>query len=271
MNEEKLLKLKGKTFVCIDWANVYGWFNGLKWKIDPQKLFDYLKRHPEIYKQNFYYGKEVGNIKSEEFQKTIENIGFIMRTKEVKWVPVSLEKSYFKKLIKDLFDVLDKIKNSNSELSAKLYDLIQRIEKMANSGYSQTANGEMGYPFFEERQLKEVFDLMSHLDTELKQLNIEISDLQIHLKEPVKRRKCDFDCELVMDIIAEKDNFDCLILFSGDGDYKSIVEYLLDNKKQVIVMHPFGVRGREYNELLARNENRPYLCAVEKLTQFIKL
>jgi len=27
MNKERIFKLKGKTLVIIDWANVYGWFD----------------------------------------------------------------------------------------------------------------------------------------------------------------------------------------------------------------------------------------------------
>ncbi len=46
---------------------------------------------------------------------------------------------------------------------------------------------------------------------------------------------------------------------------------LHNENKQVIVVHPFGARGKEYNELLKREKGKkPYLCAVEKLTQFIK-
>jgi uncharacterized LabA/DUF88 family protein len=265
MNEEKILKLKGKTLVCIDWANVYGWFKTLKWEINPRKLFDYLKGYPEVYKQNFYYGKEVGNIKSEEFQNSIEIIGFNTRTKEVKWVPVSLEKSHFKEIIKDLFNVLDKIKSSNSELSIKLYDLIQRIEKMADNSYVETVSGEMGYAFFDEQQLKEVFDLISGLDTELKQLNIEINELQKRLKEPIKRRKCDFDCELVIDINKEKSNFDCLVLFSGDGDYAAIVDELIKMKKQVIVVFAPGHKGKEYEDF----KEGLFLCSVNRLKGFL--
>lgn len=39
MEEEKVLKLNGKTLVVIDWANVYGWTKKLKWQVDVQKLF----------------------------------------------------------------------------------------------------------------------------------------------------------------------------------------------------------------------------------------
>jgi hypothetical protein len=148
MGKEKFqFQLRGKTLVCIDWANVYGWSKKLKWSIDSKKLYDYLKTYPEIYDIRFYFGVEKGNIKSEGFQEEIKRIGYNLISKEVKWIP---------------------------------------------------------------------------------------------------------------------------ILFSGDGDYKAIVEYLLDIQKQVIIVHPFGLRGREYNDLLLRTSNRPYFCAVEKLTPFLK-
>ena len=174
--EEGFFKLKGKTLVIIDWANVYGWFKKLKWEINPQKLYDYLKSYPEIFDIRFYFGVERGNRKSEEFQKQIKDIGYNLISKQVKWVPDG----------------------------------------------------------------------------------------------PTYRRKCDFDVEITKDVLLNINNFNVLILFSGDGDYKVIIEYLLDNKKQAIVVHPFGLRGREYNELLSRDRNRPYLCAVEKLTLFLK-
>jgi len=98
--------------------------------------------------------------------------------------------------------------------------------------------------------------------------------IEKEIKKPLSgqfcRRKCDFDVEITKDILININNFDCLILFSGDGDYKDIIEYLLNNNKQTIVIHPFGLRGKEYNELIARDKNRPYLCAVEKLTSYLK-
>jgi hypothetical protein len=53
---ESVFKLKGKTIVLIDWANVYGWFKKLKWEIDPKRLYDYLKSYPEIIDIRFYFG-----------------------------------------------------------------------------------------------------------------------------------------------------------------------------------------------------------------------
>lgn len=219
MKEEKFkFKLRGKTLVCIDWANVYGWFKKLKWEVDVKKLYDYLKTYPEIYDIRFYFGVEKGNRKSEEFQEEIKSIGYNLISKDVKWIPVSLEVTHFES------------KNG-------------RIKSIA------TALGHGANNVFKEL-------------------------LQKGLQEPFGgqfcRRKCDFDVEITKDVLLNINNFDGLILFSGDGDYKAIVEYLLDNKKQAIIVHPFGLRGREYNELLLRVGNRPYFCAVEKLTPFLK-
>jgi hypothetical protein len=41
---DKILKLKGKTAVFVDWANVHGWEEKLKWKIDLKRLYQYLKK-----------------------------------------------------------------------------------------------------------------------------------------------------------------------------------------------------------------------------------
>lgn len=213
MKETFKFKLKGKTLVIIDWANVYGWFEKLRWEIDPKKLYKYLKKYPQIKDTRFYFGVEKGNKKSERFQKEIEKIGYTLISKEVKWVPVSLDKSHFKEFLNKLFKIADGLEKSNSDIAK----LLRKLPKI-----------------------------------------------------PIYRRKCDFDVEITRDILVNINNFDGLILFSGDGDYKAIVEYLLDRKKQVIVVHPFGLRGREYNELLLRETNKPYLCAVEKLKSFLK-
>ena len=267
---EKILKLKGKTLAIIDWANVYGWFEKLKWEIDPKKLYNYLKSYPEIYDIRFYFGIEKNNKKSEEFHEEIKNIGYTLTSKEVKWTPVSLEKSHFKELVQQLFNVLDTTKITNTKISDGLYGLIQKIDKMVDDSIAMAPTGEAGYTMFDKNRLKEIYDYIGLLDSELKKLNISIENLQRNFLKPVLRRKCDFDVEITMDILNNINNFDGLILFSGDGDYKAIVECLLDNKKQVIVVHPFGLRGREYNELLSRDRNKPYLCAVEKLTSFLK-
>ncbi|MEM2174331.1 MAG: NYN domain-containing protein [Candidatus Micrarchaeia archaeon] len=214
--KEFIFKLKGKTLVIIDWANVYGWFGKLKWEIDPKRLYDYLKSYPEIFDIRFYFGLEKGNEKSENFHKEIKSIGYNLIWKEVKWVPAEVKVSHHMKYKDKTINLLD------GNITKEEFERFKRF---------------LNYP---------------------KELGLV-------------RRKCDFDVEITLDVMRMINDFDSLILFSGDGDFKALCEYLLDINKQVIVVHPFGVRGKEYNELLERPMgSRPYLCAVEKLTAYIK-
>lgn len=59
-------------------------------------------------------------------------------------------------------------------------------------------------------------------------------------------KKCNFDLEMMLDLIREQKNYDTIFLFSGDGDMACVLEYLhsVYNKKIYI----FGARdhtGRE--------------------------
>jgi uncharacterized LabA/DUF88 family protein len=214
---ESVFKLKGKTIVLIDWANVYGWFKKLKWEIDPKRLYDYLKSYPEIIDIRFYFGLEKGNERSEKFHQEIKNIGYNLVSKEVKWVPAEVK-------------IAPRFKFQN-----KIYNL------------------------FESGKIK---------PEDYNKFVVSLND--ILNQAGLLRRKCDFDVEITLDVMERINEIDGVILFSGDGDFKVLCEYLLDKGKQVIVVHPFGVRGREYNELLERKGHKPYLCAVEKLTFYIK-
>jgi uncharacterized LabA/DUF88 family protein len=55
------------------------------------------------------------------------------------------------------------------------------------------------------------------------------------------RPKCDLDVEMTVDLIRERDNYDTIILFSGDGDLMCAIEYL--NKEYGKECFVFGARG----------------------------
>lgn len=59
-------------------------------------------------------------------------------------------------------------------------------------------------------------------------------------------KKCDFDLEMMLDLIKEQKNYDTVFLFSGDGDMACVLEYLHNTyNKQIYI---FGARnhiGRE--------------------------
>jgi len=265
-------KLRGKTFVIVDWANVYGWFSDptsktyLGWEVDPKKLFTYLKSYRNITDINFYFGVESDKPKSVAFKEEIKNIGYSHKSKEVKWVPAILETTaHFKVLVRRLFDVLDNVKNTNSAISNRLYDLINRLEEVLKSGYGMSATGEPAYTFFDEEQAKTIYELIEGLDSDLRKLNIDITELQASLKEPVKRRKCDFDVEICRDIYNNLENFETIIIFSGDGDYAALAEDLISKGKKVIVVFAPGHKGKEYEDF----KMGLFLCSANKLKQFI--
>ena len=82
------LKLKGKTAVFIDWANVYNWKKSLKREVNPKKLYQYLKSYQEIEEVRFYFGKD-RHRKSRTFIKDIRKVGFKIATKPVKYILVT--------------------------------------------------------------------------------------------------------------------------------------------------------------------------------------
>jgi len=70
----------------------------------------------------------------------------------------------------------------------------------------------------------------------------------IHSADNVRgfEKKCDLDVEMAIDLIEERDNYDIIMLFSGDGDLMRAIQYL--NKeygKKCIVMSARGHIGRE--------------------------
>ena len=156
MNEEKFrLKLKGKTCVFVDWANVYGWKKSLKAEVDPKKLYHYLKSYNEIQLIRLYHGVDE-NEKSKQFLGGMKRIGYEVTTKPVKYIKVA-----------------------------------------------------------------------------------EVNNKKIY------RRKCDFDMEIALDCAENLDKYDSYIFLSGDGDFATLYERLIKQRKQVIVIYASGHIGRE--------------------------
>jgi uncharacterized LabA/DUF88 family protein len=95
--KQQELKLKGNAVVFIDWANVYGWRDTLKYKPDPKIIFKYLYSYKNIKDVRFYYGKDSSG-QSEDFLKAVQEIGFTLITKPVKHIVVgSLENTIIRK------------------------------------------------------------------------------------------------------------------------------------------------------------------------------
>lgn len=88
-----------------------------------------------------------------------------------------------------------------------------------------------------------------------------------NLKEKVSRRKCDFDVEITRDALNLINEYDILILFSGDGDYFSLVEDLIKKGKKVILVFAKGHKGKEYDEI---KNSLFFACSVDKLRNVLE-
>ncbi len=124
-NKKFKFKLKGKTAVFIDWANVYGWNKHRHKPISPRKLYAYLKSYKEVENILFYYGLDK-HPKSKQFLNKVKHIGFNVITKDVKYIPVSLDSSHFRQLAKEVKDSLTSIKNLDPKDIEKILQILNR-------------------------------------------------------------------------------------------------------------------------------------------------
>ncbi len=263
------LKIKKETLALIDWANVYGWRKKLKWEVCPKKLFSFLSRYPRIIDKRFYYGEDIKNKKSKNFRMDIEKIGYSPIFKEVKWMPVYLkEQNHFRKIIKKLFNMLDGITKTNSEISNKLYEFNNKVKNgmIEREESSVDENGEEKKYYLISRKnmniYNQIYQFVENLDSELSGLNFNIDGLQKSLKEPCPIRKCDFDVEITRDAFNFLDDYETLLLFSGDGDYSALAEYLIEKGKKVVLVFGSGCKGKEYNKIRG---SLFYACSVDNL------
>jgi len=66
-------------------------------------------------------------------------------------------------------------------------------------------------------------------------------------------KKCDLDVDIAVDLIRERDNYDRIVLFSGDGDLICAIRYLQEAYKKSCIV--FGARGHIGREVFdAKND-----------------
>jgi len=66
-------------------------------------------------------------------------------------------------------------------------------------------------------------------------------------------KKCDLDVEIAVDLIRERDNYDTIVLFSGDGDLMCAIRYLKEVYGKSCLV--FGARDHVGREVFdAKNE-----------------
>ena len=110
------LRLKGKTAVFIDWANVYGWNKSLKKEVNPTKLYRYLKKHKEVEAIYFCFGTDK-HPKSKKQISQAKRLGYEVITKPVKYIlvaQVNKQKIYKRKCDFDM------------EIAIKVHELLNK-------------------------------------------------------------------------------------------------------------------------------------------------
>ncbi|MBU4311992.1 MAG: NYN domain-containing protein [Candidatus Omnitrophica bacterium] len=91
---DELEKIFDKTTnIYIDFANVFRWQEKLKWHIDLKRLKQLLDSFDLIQNVKFYSGTLMGDSKSEQFIKEAKQTGYIVITKPVKIMRLSIDVS----------------------------------------------------------------------------------------------------------------------------------------------------------------------------------
>ncbi len=104
--------IKGKVYVFIDASNIYHSQKKLGWRVDFLKLIEYFKRKTNFGRIYFYTAYDPNHIKQRKFLDFLEIIGYIVRTKKVKFIKdVELEKGGFHKGNLDVELTIDAVHN----------------------------------------------------------------------------------------------------------------------------------------------------------------
>lgn len=79
----------------------------------------------------------------------------------------------------------------------------------------------------------------------LKVIKVPDDKLKPKINEYHEVYKSNFDVEISVDILIEKDSLDEIILFSGDSDFEYLVKKLKDLKKNVVIFASRGALSKE--------------------------
>lgn len=207
-----------KTFAFIDASNLfYGGEKSLGWKIDYQKLLQYLKEKYGVSNAFYFGGVE------------IYDFAYDYQTSET--VPIQ-------------------------ELEKHLVRLLERRGETLN-----------------EAQLILVG---RHLQRARFYLRLDAFGYELFLK-PVKlyeqedgstRRKANCDVDMAFRLMKEKQNFDRVIVLSGDGDFLPILKYLRSEGKEVIILARGPRTAREVRQFAGSNFRD--FVRLEKYIRFIE-
>ena len=81
--------VKGGVYVFVDAANILYSQQTLRWRVDYKKLKEYFDKECDLRAIYFYTGRVGANNKQNLFLKKLEQLGYIVKAKEVKRIKIS--------------------------------------------------------------------------------------------------------------------------------------------------------------------------------------
>jgi len=187
-------------YVFIDASNLfYGGVKSLGWKIDYQKLLNYLKEKYKISKAFYYAGIE------------IYNFPYSVLDEE----PIDLGK---------LLEFLkEKLKRESNQLNEAQIILLERNIQRAK--------------FY--LKLKE-FEYI-----------LRLKPTKIYKEtDGTTKKKANCDVDMTFDIMKMIDEFDEVIILSGDGDFAILLKYLMGKQKKITVLARSERTAKEIRQLV---------------------
>lgn len=112
-----------KTVVFIDYANLRASVRELGLFLDLQILSRYLIKDYNAAALNFYYGLDPKDNKSKEFLEKVNNFGYKVVSRNVKYIRVNLAEILKKQLTQRVLDQLD------ANLKNKLSEIVKELER----------------------------------------------------------------------------------------------------------------------------------------------
>jgi len=192
-----------RTFAFIDASNLfYGGEKSLGWKIDYQKLLQYLKEKYRASKALYFGGVELHDF----------TYDYLINTT----VPLEDVKSYLSNLLRDKSDELNE---------AQLLLIGRHLQRVKFYMLLE----QFGYTLF------------------LKPVKLYNQD------DGTRKRKANCDVDMAFHLMREKENYDRVIVLSGDGDFLPVIKHLTEIQKEVIVLARSERTAKEIKQFAGSN------------------
>ncbi|KKQ18036.1 MAG: hypothetical protein US31_C0011G0018 [Berkelbacteria bacterium GW2011_GWA1_36_9] len=278
----KFLNDKSKrAMICIDWANVYNWEITKRkerviveeQKIDHLRLYNYLRKINQIKEIKLFYGLDKAR------EDVLDNI--------VRWVEKITGKKPLN--ITELYQEIEKIRKK-TKLSDAMWLQIKEVFDEYFSAKRLDEFKKIGFDVSNQKNVKSFSNSLYHLSkfktvlekldriitsilnnqsncsTKIeKELIEQTKELRNCLNQKIKDRKCDFDVDIVVEIMKHIDKYDTFVIFSGDGDFAPAIKFFREKSKNIIVVSQSNKLGKEIVDLTGKD--KPIIILSEKIDE----